>query len=154
MKIYIGSDHAGFSSKEEIKIILDKLNYNYLDLGPNNDSRVDYPDFAKKVCDKVLKDEKSIGILVCGSGTGMQIAANKIKGIRAAFCYDEYSAKMSRVDNNANVLTLRSREFDHKKYKKIIETFLKTQFSNEERHKKRIAKIKRLEMGDRRRESI
>jgi len=145
MKIYIGSDHAGFSAKEEIKSILEKISISYVDIGPSSDKRVDYPDFAKKVCDKVLKDKESFGILICGSGTGMQIAANKIKGIRAAFCYDEYSAKMTKNDNNANVLTLRSREFDHKKYKKIIQTFLETKFSGEERHKKRIEKILSLE---------
>lgn len=145
MKIYLGSDHAGFSAKEEIKKILEKLKYPYVDLGPSSDSRVDYPDFAKKVCDKVLKDKESYGILICGSGTGMQIAANKIKGIRAAFCFDEYSAKMARLDNAANVMTLRSREFNHKKYVKIINTFIETKFSGEERHKKRIEKILSLE---------
>jgi len=146
MKVYIASDHAGFQAKEEIKIILQKLEHSVIDLGPKNEiKKVDYPDFAKKVASRIIINTHSKGILICGSGTGMQIAANKIKKIRAAFCYDEYSAKMARLDNDANILTLRAREFDHKKYKKIIETFLNTEFSNEDRHKKRIEKIKKLE---------
>jgi len=146
IKIFLGSDHAGVLAKEEIKKILLKLKYDFFDLGTNDEKvSVDYSDYAKKVCKKVLKNENSFGILICGSGTGMQIAANKINGIRAAFCFDEYSSTMARKDNDANVLTLRAREFNHKKYGKIIKTFLETKFSNEKRHLKRINKLKLLE---------
>lgn len=148
MKVFIGSDHAGFDAKKEIKEVLESIDCEYFDLGPDNsEDSVDYPDYAKAVCEKVLSNENSFGILICGSGTGMQIAANKIKGIRAAFCYDKYSAKMARVDNNANVLTLRSREFDHNQYYNIVRTFLQTQFSEEIRHKRRIEKLSEIENG-------
>ncbi len=140
-KVFIGSDHAGFQAKREIKEALESLNCIYEDLGPDNEDSVDYPIYAKKVANKVLENEDSLGILICGSGTGMQIAANKVKGIRAAFCYDEYSAKMARHDNDTNILTLRSREFDHSKYYNIIRMFLETNFSEESRHKKRIEEL-------------
>lgn len=147
VKIYIASDHAGFDAKEEIKNILEEEGCVYDDLGPyTGKNSVDYPIYAKKVCEKVICDEGSFGVLICGSGTGMQIAANKINGIRAAFAYDSYSAEMARKDNDANVLTLRSREFDHLKYAEIIKIFLKTKFSGEERHKKRIEEIFKLEL--------
>jgi ribose 5-phosphate isomerase B len=142
MKVYLGSDHAGFEAKKEIKDILEQLSCVYEDLGTDSkDNSVDYPDIAKLACNALLNSQNSIGILVCGSGTGMQIAANKIKGIRAAFCYDTYSAKMARADNNCNILTLRSREFDHNKYYEIIRAFLNTNFSGEDRHQRRIHKL-------------
>ena len=145
-KIYLGSDHAGFEAKKEIEKILTKLDYEFEDLGTNNSKdSVDYPDYAKLVCKKVLEIKDSFGILICGSGAGMQIAANKINGIRAVFCPDIYSAKMARFDNDANVLTLRSREFNHNNYENIIKTFIQTSFSNEKRHTNRIEKLKLLE---------
>ncbi len=138
-KIYLGSDHAGFLAKEEVKKILDDLKVDYEDLGTYNmKTKVDYPIYAKKVAEKVSCDKENLGILICGSGTGMQIAANKTHGIRAAFAYDKYSAIMARKDNNANIVTLRARNFDHRRYKSIISNFLKTKFSNEPRHIKRI----------------
>jgi len=143
-KIYIASDHAGFNAKKEILEILKKLNYKFEDLGPITDKNsVDYPDYAKKVATALQnsKSQTNFGILICGSGTGMQIAANKFKGIRAAFSYDKYSAQMARQDNNANVLTLRDRNFDHNLYKEIIKTFLETPFSKLERHQNRINKL-------------
>ena len=141
MKVFIASDHAGFKAKEEIKEVLESLACMYEDLGPHNEDSVDYPDYAKKVAKKVLENEDSFGILICGSGTGMQIAANKVRGIRASFAYDMYSAKMARYDNNANILTLRSREFDHSKYYEIVRTFLETNFSEETRHTRRVNKL-------------
>ena len=144
-KVYLGSDHAGFDVKEIIKKILKDKNFIFEDLGTNNKKSVDYPDFAEKVGKRVLKDKKSFGILICGSGAGMQISANKINGIRAVFCYDKYSAEMARRDNNANVLTLRARNFSVKKYEEIVETFLITEFSNLPRHRRRIMKIERIE---------
>lgn len=144
MIIYVASDHAGFDAKKEVLDVLEQLNCVYEDLGPNNSQdSVDYPDYAAKVCEKVLSEENSFGILICGSGTGMQIAANKFRGIRAAFSFDEYSAKMARQDNDANVLTLRAREFDHSKYYGIVKSFLETDFSGESRHQRRIDKLEK-----------
>ena len=140
MKIIIGSDHAGFQAKEEIKRLLKKENYEYYDVGTFSEQAVDYPKIAKEVAKRVLENEV-LGILICGTGIGMSIAANKCRGIRAALCTDHYSAKKSREHNNANILCLRSREFDHSKYWEIISSFLKTDFSNEIRHKKRIEEL-------------
>lgn len=141
MIVFVGSDHAGFEVKKEIKEVLESLGVTFEDMGPFDEESVDYPDFAKRVADKVLENDNAFGILICGSGTGMQIAANKIRGIRAVFAYDKYSARMARFDNDANILTLRAREFDHSKYYEIVRMFLETHFSNEPRHKKRISKL-------------
>ncbi len=141
MKIILGSDHAGVKLKEEIKSFLTKKEINFEDLGTLTKESVDYPDYAKKVCSKVKK-EKAKGILICGSGTGMAIAANRIKGIRAVAAYDSYSAKMSRHDNDTNVLCLRGRQFPLNKIKIIISIWLKTPFSKASRHKRRIKKLK------------
>lgn len=138
--VYIGSDHAGIEAKQEIKKLLRRNSVPFEDVGTYAISPVDYPDIAKEVCSLVLK-KNSFGILICGSGTGMQIAANKITRIRAAFCYDSYSAEMARVDNDANVLTLRARNFNWDNYESIIMTFLNTNFSNEKRHTLRISKL-------------
>ena len=108
-KIFLSSDHAGYKLKEFIKIHLDKKKINYTDLGPFNSERVDYPDFAHKVAKKVKTDKKHIGILVCGSGMGMNIAANRHKNIRAAQCFNLKSTKLSRLHNDANIITLGSR---------------------------------------------
>ncbi len=139
-RIYLASDHAGFSIKEKIKKFLNKK-YKIEDLSPVLIKGDDYPDYAFAVAEKVSKDKNSKGILVCGTGTGMTIAANKVKGIRAVAAYDEYSAKMSRVDNNSNILGLRGRKFPFSKIKKIITIWLNTEFSEKERHDRRIRKI-------------
>ena len=144
MKIYLGSDHAGYAVKEKIKTYLKSKKVSFKDLGTYSTKPVDYPDYAFKVAKKVAKDKNSKGILVCGTGTGMVIAANKVKGIRAVAAYDAYSAKMSRHDNNANVLALRGRFFAFSKIQKIIDVWLKTRFSGESRHKQRILKINNL----------
>lgn len=138
MKIIIGCDHAGFLAKKEILEVLEHLSCTYEDVGVFNKESVHYPKIAKDVCKKLLHEKFDFGILICGSGTGMAIAANRFEGIRAALCYDTYSAKMARYDNNCNVLCLRSREFDHKKYFEIIKTFIETEFSIESRHHKRV----------------
>lgn len=142
--IYIASDHAGFEVKTEIVELLKRMGYDYEDLGPSDDKSVDYPIYAKRVCDEVLR-WNARGILICGSGTGMQIAANKFKGIRAAFSYDVYSAHKAREDNDANILTLRAREFDDSLYGPILVEFLDTDFLNLERHEKRIQQITDIE---------
>jgi len=145
MKIVIGADHAGFNIKEKIKKFLDKKKINYEDLGANSfEQSDDYPDYAEKVARKVAKDNDSKGIVVCGSGMGMAIAANKIKGIRAVCAYDKYTAKMSREHNNANVLCLRGKNFPFWKIKMILHIWLSTEFSGEERHKRRIGKIEKI----------
>ncbi len=135
--LYIASDHAGFKLKEYIKQYFNKKKIKYKDLGAYSEDRVDYPLYAKKLALKVKK-EKTKGILICGTGTGMAIAANRIKGIRAALAYDNYSAKMSREHNDANVLCLRGREINFKKQIPIVNTWLTTKFSNILRYKKRI----------------
>ena len=102
-KIFISSDHAGFKLKETIKMYLERKKYKYFDLGPENDNSVDYPDFAHKVAKKVKLNKNNVGILVCGSGTGMNIAANKHKNVRAAQCFNLKSTKLSRLHNDANL---------------------------------------------------
>lgn len=140
MNIFVASDHAGVGVKTRILEILEELECTYQDLGPfSQDVSVDYPLYARAVAKQVLITPHSLGILICGSGTGMSIAANKVKGIRAAQCFDEYSAMMARYDNDANILCLRAREFDHTLYPQIIKTFLLTEFSEFERHKRRIS---------------
>lgn len=141
MKVIIASDHAGFKLKERIKKYLEREKIEYSDLGADSLNPVDYPDFAIKATGEVVKDKNSRGILVCGTGTGMTIAANKVKGIRAVAAYDAYSAKMSRVDNDTNVLGLRGRFFSFGKIKKIINIWLQTPFSGESRHENRLKKI-------------
>ena len=139
-KICISSDHAGFETKEFIKELLIKSKISTIDLGPLSNRSVDYPDYAKKVSNRVSKKKSDIGILVCGSGTGMAISANKTKGIRAAVGYNIKSTQLSRQHNNANILCLGARLIKRKDVKKIVSIFLKTKFEGG-RHKRRIKKI-------------
>ncbi|MBN1386202.1 RpiB/LacA/LacB family sugar-phosphate isomerase [Candidatus Woesearchaeota archaeon] len=146
MKAFLGADHGGFRLKERIKELLTGQKINFEDLGPySHDPEDDYVDYAVKVAEMVRKTEGSFGILICKSGTGMALAANKIKGIRAAKCTDAYTARMARRDEDANVLALRSENTSPRLTKKIILTFLKTKPSDAKRHKRRLDKIKRLE---------
>ena len=145
MKVIIASDHAGYQIKEKIKKYLQRKKIDFEDLGTHSTSSVDYPDFALKVSQKVARNREHRGILICGTGTGMIIAANKVKGIRAVAAYDTYSAKMSRIDNDTNVLGLRGRFFPYVKIQKIISVWLATPFSGEKRHKRRIKKISAYE---------
>jgi ribose 5-phosphate isomerase B len=146
MRVILASDHAGLRLKEKVKKYLARKKIEYEDLGTKSFKSVDYPDYALKVAEKVAKNKNTRGILVCGTGTGMTIAANKVKGIRAVAAYDAYSAKMSRIDNDTNVLGLRGRFFPFEKIKKIITVWLDTPFSGEKRHKRRIKKIRDYEM--------
>ena len=139
-KISISSDHAGFKLKEEIKKNLKKKKINVIDLGPKTDRSVDYPDFAKKVARYVASNKSKIGILVCGSGTGMAMSANKIKKIRAAVCYNKASTSLSRTHNNANILALGSRLTKKQTALKLVNIFLSTKFGGG-RHLRRIKKI-------------
>ncbi len=139
-KIFISSDHAGFNYKETIIKFLKKKKINFQDLGPINKNKVDYPDYAHKLAKKVKLDNSYIGILICGSGTGMSIVANKHKNIRAAQCFNLKSTKLSRLHNDANIITLGSRLITKKNAIKYINVFLNTKFDGG-RHKKRIKKI-------------
>ena len=140
MKIYIWSDHAGFSLKNYIFENLKKKNHKIINLGPLINKSVDYPIFAKKLANKVSKNKLSYGILVCGSGTGMAMAANKVKNIRAAMCYNVKNTKLSRLHNNANIITLGSRLISKNLAFKLVNIFLKTKFEGG-RHLRRIKKI-------------
>ena len=139
-KIFISSDHAGYSLKEQIKKKF-KKKYIFLDLGTDNSKvSVNYPDYAHKLCKKVANGNKNIGILVCGSGMGMSMAANKHKKIRAAVCYSPKNTKLSRLHNNANIITLGSRLTKKNTAFKCIEIFVNTKFEGG-RHEKRVKKI-------------
>ena len=139
-KIFISSDHAGFKLKEIIKIYLSKKKLSFQDLGPNNGNKVDYPDYAHKVAKKVNINKNNVGILVCGSGMGMNIAANRHKNIRAAQCFNIKSTKLSRLHNDANIITLGSRLLSKKLALTCVIAFLNTKFEGG-RHLKRIKKI-------------
>ena len=139
-KIFLSSDHAGYKLKEFIKIHLDKKKISYTDLGPFNSDRVDYPDYAHKVAKKVKTDKKHIGILVCCSGMGMNIAANRHKNIRAAQCFNLKSTKLSRLHNDANIITLGSRLLTKKNALNCVSVFLNIKFEGGI-HAKRIKKI-------------
>ena len=139
-KVFISSDHAGYKLKELIKTNLEKRNIQYTDLGPYNTNRVDYPDYAHKVAKKVKLNNQNIGILICGSGMGMNIVANRHKNIRAAQCYNLKSTKLSRLHNDANIITLGSRLLTNKNALSCVNIFLNTKFEGG-RHKKRINKI-------------
>ena len=139
-KIFISSDHAGYKLKELIKGYLNKKKISYNDLGPKNDKKVDYPDYAHKVAKKVQTSKSYVGILVCGSGMGMNIAANRHKNIRAAQCFNLKSTKLSRLHNDANIITLGSRLLSKTSALKCVNIFLSTKFEGG-RHAKRIKKI-------------
>lgn len=137
----IGCDHGGYELKQEIQAHLDKRGIAYKDYGVYENEAVDYPDYAKPVCQAVLDKEATYGILICGTGIGISIAANKIKGIRAALCGDIFSAEATRLHNDANVLCLGGRVVGGGLAIKIVDTFLSTEFSGDERHTRRINKI-------------
>ena len=138
--VCIASDHAGFNLKEDIKNHLIDKNVSIFDLGPYNEQSVDYPDFAKKIGNRIKLKKSDVGILVCGSGTGMAISANKIKSIRAAVCYNLKSTRLSRQHNNANIIALGSRLTKKRLSLKLVEVFLKTKFEGG-RHLRRVKKI-------------
>ena len=139
-KVILASDHAGFKLKEEIKNFLIKKRKKVLDLGTKNTNSVDYPDYAHLLSKKMRKNKNQFGILVCGSGSGMSMAANKHKYVRAALCYNTKSTKLSRLHNNANVMTLGSRLIKKNVALKCVSTFLNTNFDGG-RHSRRVKKI-------------
>ena len=138
-KIFIASDHAGYKLKKSIISKFTKTK-KIVDLGPHSADSVDYPDFAKKLCKNINFNKGSFGILVCGSGTGMAIAANKIKNIRAAMCFSVKNTKLSRLHNNANIITLGERLINKSKAINLIKVFLRTKFKGG-RHLRRVRKI-------------
>ncbi|MBX7491300.1 ribose 5-phosphate isomerase B [Helicobacter turcicus] len=140
MQFFIASDHAGFTLKGSVLGILEQMGHKVVDLGPMDAERVDYPDFANTLCEKVLENAGSFGILICGSGIGMSIAANRHKGIRAALCAEPYSAAMSRAHNDANVLCLGARTIGIGMVEGILKSFCEGVFEGG-RHACRIEKL-------------
>ena len=139
-KISLSSDHAGFQLKESIKKFLIKKNIKVIDLGPKNKDSVNYPDYAKKVARNVIAKKSDMGILVCGSGTGMAMSANKFKKIRAAVCYNKASTRLSRQHNNANIMALGARLTKRSDAIKLVNIFLNTKFEGG-RHLRRVNKV-------------
>jgi ribose 5-phosphate isomerase B len=145
MKIVIGSDHAGFALKNSAGDLLRSLGHQVLDVGAFNENPSDYPDFAEAVGRAVLDGRAERGVLICGSGVGASVAANKLLGIRAAVCHDTYSAHQGVEHDDMNVLVLGSRVIGVKLAEDLVKSYLGAKFTNEERHVRRIAKVKALE---------
>lgn len=145
MKIAIGCDHRGFRLKEELKKYLLQKGYTVLDRGTFSEESVDYPDFAEMVCASIKDGSAERGILICASGIGMSIVANKFSGIRAALALDENMAEMASAHNNANVLCLSAMYTSPERGILIVEKWLSTPFSSEERHRRRVEKISEIE---------
>ena len=147
MIIAVGNDHAGFELKNILIRHLKERGYETVDCGAYDDKSCDYPDFAKKAAEEVVSGRAEKGLLICGTGIGMCIAANKIKGIRAAVVTEEFSAEATRSHNDANILCLGARVTDPEKAVKLLDIFLDTPFSEGENHKRRIEKIRMIEKG-------
>lgn len=147
MIIAIGSDHAGFEMKEELAVWLKELGHEPLDCGTYSLDSVDYSDYAVAVADSINNGKAGLGILICGTGQGSAMAANKIRGIRAALCNDPFSARLTREHNDANVLVMGSRVIGFGLARDCVEAFLGTPFSEGERHKRRIEKMMLLEQS-------
>ena len=148
MKIALGADHAGFEEKEHLKSTLKDLGIEFEDFGTTSTESVDYPDYAKKVGDAVASGEVDSGLLVCGSGTGMAIAANKVPGIRAAVAWNEEIARLAREHNDANVLSLAARYTSPEKMSEIVKAWFGAHFDGG-RHQPRVDKIKQIEKDER-----
>lgn len=145
MRIAIGSDHAGFELKQHLITYLEQTGHSVLDLGTDSTKPVDYPDYAEKVADAVVAGKVERGIVICGSGVGASVAANKIPGIRAGICHDSYSAHQGVEHDDMNVLVLGARIIGIELAKEIVRTFLGARFSNQERHIRRLNKVKAIE---------
>lgn len=144
MKVAIGSDHAGLKLKEEIKQLLDEMNIGYTDYGTHSEESVDYPDFAVTVAEKVANGEADRGIVICGTGIGVSISANKVKGIRCALVHDLFSAKATRQHNNSNVLAMGERVIGPGLARDIAKVWLETEYEGG-RHERRVNKIAQYE---------
>lgn len=145
LSIALGSDHGGFALKEEIKRFLLAKGFQVQDFGTFSEESVDYPDFAFPVAQAVSSGQFPLGILVCTTGIGVSIVANKVKGVRAALCHDPLSAQLSREHNHANILCLGGKIIGVKLAIKIVETWIETGISSEERHLRRVRKITEIE---------
>ena len=148
MKIAVANDHRGVKAMEQVKAIIAQLKHECIDFGSGNDQPIDYPDVAYQAAKAVSEKQADRAILVCGTGIGMSIAANKVKGIRAALCYDELNAEISRHHNNANVLCLAGDLLGASILRKMVETWLTTDFSDSGRHQRRVDKIAAIEQGN------
>ena len=146
MKIAVGSDHRGFEAKEMVKSIVTQMGYEFSDMGTTDNRPMDYPDIAYRVAIGVSKGEVDRGILICSTGIGMCIAANKVNGVRAALCHDEFTAGVSRVHNDSNVLCFGADQSGEVMLRKMVETWLSSNFSIG-RHERRVAKIQAIEKG-------
>ena len=146
MKFYIATDHAGYALKEFTKDYVRSLGHEIVDLGPDSADRVDYPDFAKKCATSVIEDKGSFGILICGTGIGISIAANKVAGIRAALCHDAYTASATRAHNDANILCFGERVVGKGVIESMIYAFCNTEFEGG-RHAGRVDKIEACSLG-------
>lgn len=142
--IFVGSDHAGFAAKEALKPYLEEKGLDVTDLGCFSEEPCDYPDIAREVAEKVLEHQDARGLIICGSGIGVSIAANRFKTVRAVNANTEQLAEMGRKHNNANVLTMGARVIDVETMKKIVDKFLTTEFEGEERHERRVEKLSTL----------
>jgi RpiB/LacA/LacB family sugar-phosphate isomerase len=145
MRIVIGADHAGYDLKETIAAYLRHLGHEVIDKGTDSDDPVDYPDYAEAVARGVIDGEAERGVLICGSGVGASVSANKIPGIRAGLCHDTYSARQGVEHDDMNVLVLGARVIGIEVARELVDSFLAAQFNGEERHRRRVAKIKALE---------
>src|ERR1044071_6106216 len=146
MRIALASDHAGYAEKERLKTVLTDLGVEFDDLGTTSDESVDYPDFARRVAEKVAQGQVEQGLLVCGSGTGMAITANKVPGVRAAVAWSEEIARLARRHNDANVLALGARTTPPEEIPKIVRAWFATEFEGG-RHAERVAKISEVEQS-------
>ena len=145
MRIAIGSDHAGFELKQHLLPVVSAAGHTVLDVGTYNPDPVDYPDFAEAVGKALLEKKADRGILICGSGMGASVAANKLTGIRAGLCHDTYSAHQGVEHDDVNVLVLGSRVIGHALAEELVRAYLGASFTNEERHVRRLNKVKALE---------
>jgi RpiB/LacA/LacB family sugar-phosphate isomerase len=145
MRVALASDHAGFELKEKIEAYLKEVGFEILDLGTNNEEPVDYPDFARAIGNALQQQEADRGILICGSGVGACVAANKMSTIRAGLCHDTYSAHQGVEHDDINVLCLGARVIGEELARELVSAFLAARFTGEERHRRRLDKIKAME---------
>lgn len=145
MRLALGADHAGFELKEKVLSLLAELGHEALDLGTHDLQPVDYPDYSEAVGRAVIEGRAERGIVICGSGVGASVAANKVRGIRAGLCHDTYSAHQGVEHDNMNVLVLGSRVIGPELARELVRAFLAARFTNEERHRRRLAKVEAME---------
>ncbi len=145
MKVVIASDHAGFSLKKHLVEFLEKQGFEIIDIGTDSETPVDYPDFAEKIGLAIVREQATRGVLICGSGVGASVAANKIPGVRAGLCHDTYSAHQGVEHDRMNILVLGARVIGVELAFELVKAFLAAEFTNEERHLRRLEKVHALE---------